>query len=367
MKTIRFFALCAICVCAFGCQKGGKYTLSVAVPDEWNGGKAYLAYYNGRQLQQTDSAQIDNGMFVFDGRQDTAVYRLLKIEKQGKRPLIMAPVVIEAGEIRVSFDGNNAIVGGTPLNDILQQYFDIEKVYEPRMDSLYVAYMQTDNSDVERIRAIETEFDSLDMERSKQVVTFVEANADNAAGAYAFVHNYRSLSDEQQAAIIDKAGENFMCQPGVKPIADHLAIVRHVAVGQPFADLTMQNLNGDTVRLSDFVGKGRYVVVDFWASWCRPCRRAMPQLKSIYKKYGDKIEIVGVSFDNNEAAWKQCVAELELSWQHMSDLKGWQSAAAETYGIDAIPHLMLITPDGIIAAKKLTDESLDEKLRELIH
>lgn len=365
MKHLKIFALCALCAGAFGCQNAGKYTLTATVPDTWDGGKAYLAHYNGRELRLNDSARIENGAFTFQNAQDTAVYRLLLIEKAGKHEFI-APVVVEGGKISVDFDGEHATVGGTPLNKALQQYLDIERQFEPQMDSLFVAYLRADDADTALQHAIEARYDSLETAQSEQAAAFIEANADNAAGAYAFVQNYRSLSEERQTAIIEKADENFLRQPGVEPIAERLETVKRVAVGQHFTDLAMAGLDGGETRLSDFAGKGRYVVVDFWASWCGPCRRSMPELKNIYKKYSGKIEIVGISFDNDETAWRKCVADLELPWRHMSDLKGWQSAAAKAYGIDAIPHLMLIDPDGIIVAKKLNDKSLAEKLQELI-
>ncbi len=365
MKHLKIFALCVICAGAVGCQKANKYTLNATVPTDWDGGMAYLAHYDGRDLLMDDSARIDKGAFVLKNHQDTVVYRLLLLKKDGNREFI-APVIVEGGHISVAYNGRNATIGGTPQNEILQQYLDIEQQFAPQMDSLFVAYMKADESDTELQHAIEMCYDSLDAEAQRLSVAFVEANTDNAAGAYAFVQNYRSLSDEQQSAIVDKAGENFLCQPGVAPIVERLELTKKVAVGKPFADFAMYDLNGNEVRLSQFVGNSRYLVVDFWASWCRPCRQSMPELKAIYKKYGAKIDIVGVSFDSDKAAWEKCVADLELPWHHISDLKGWHSAAAQIYGIDAIPHLMLIDPDGNIVAKKLNDQSLAEKLEELL-
>lgn len=360
MKPTRILALCAVCVCAMSCH---RYTIDGKVPDTWNGGKAYLAHYDGRKLLLDDSTAIADGTFQFKGSQDTVFYRQLLLDKDGERDMA-APVILEKGRISVTYDGRNATIGGTAQNDVLQQYLDLVRGAENMLDSLYQVYAASDNNP-QRQRAIEEEFDSCYSALLETAIDYIKQNTDNAAGAYVFVS--LSLDDEDQIEILEKASENFLCQPGVAAIAARLEKMKQVAIGKKFADLTMHDVNGNEAHLSDFVGNGRYLVVDFWASWCRPCRQSMPELKAIYKKYGDKIDIVGISFDNDEAAWKRCIDNLELPWHHMSDLKGWQSVAAEVYGIDAIPHLMLIDPDGIIVAKKLNDRSLAEKLEELLH
>ncbi|MDY6037267.1 MAG: TlpA disulfide reductase family protein, partial [Paludibacteraceae bacterium] len=154
-------------------------------------------------------------------------------------------------------------------------------------------------------------------------------------------------------------------QPQVQKIAERVEQLKKVAVGTQFTDFEMDDLDGNRVRLSDFVGKGTYVVVDFWASWCAPCRRSMPALKALYEQYNSKIDIVGVSFDKDGDAWEACVATLELPWHHMSDLKGWKSEAAAIYCVNSIPHLMLIDNNGTIVARNLYDNTLAEKLHEL--
>ncbi len=363
MKHLKFLTLCALCAVTMGCQKANKYTLNASVPDEWDGGTAYLAHFNGRNLVMDDSTAIENGAFRFKGAQDTVFYRQLLIEKPGNREMVV-PVILEKGKISVSYNGREATVGGTPQNDAVQQYIDLIRDAENALDSLYEIYaMNDDNLPLQQ--KIEEEYDSLSDELTEKMVDYIKLHNSDAAGALVFVQIYRMLDDEQQIEIMEAAGENFLCQPGIAPISERLEQMKKVAVGKPFVDLTMRNLDGNEAHLADFVGNGKYLVVDFWASWCRPCRQSMPELKEIYKRYAGKIEIVGVSFDSNEAAWKKCVADLELPWNHISDLKGWQSAASEVYGVDAIPHLMLIAPDGTIVAKKLNDESLAEKLEEL--
>lgn len=136
--------------------------------------------------------------------------------------------------------------------------------------------------------------------------------------------------------------------------------------GSMYKDLTMQDLNGKQVKLSDWVGKGKYVLVDFWASWCGPCRAEMPNVVEAYNKYHSKgLEIVGVSFDQKKDAWVAMVKKLGMEWPQMSDLKGWQCAAGKIYGIRSIPSNILLDPQGKIVASDLRGEDLQKKLAEI--
>lgn len=138
-------------------------------------------------------------------------------------------------------------------------------------------------------------------------------------------------------------------------------------IGKQFIDVEATDENGESHALSEYAGKGKWVLLDFWASWCGPCRAEMPNVKTAYRKYHDKgFEIVGFSFDEKKKAWLKAINDMNLTWIHLSDLKGWGSIAAEVYEIEGIPDNLLIDPKGKIVAHDLRGEELQQALAKFI-
>jgi len=136
--------------------------------------------------------------------------------------------------------------------------------------------------------------------------------------------------------------------------------------GTMFHELTMKDMEDREVKLSQWAGKGNYVLVDFWASWCGPCRQEMPNVIQNYERYHAKgFEIVGVSFDQKKDAWVAAIQQMGMRWPQMSDLKGWQCAASDIYGVRSIPASVLLDPQGKIIAIDLRGNALGAKLKEI--
>jgi len=168
----------------------------------------------------------------------------------------------------------------------------------------------------------------------------------------------------------DQANQLFaMLSPAVKvsyygkQVQESVAIEKRSGIGA-HPDFAMADVNGKPVKLSSF--KGKYVLVDFWASWCAPCRKENPNVLANYKKYHNKgFEVLGVSLDSKKEPWLKAIQADGLTWIHVSDLKGWNNAAAEEFGVKVVPSNFLLDKDGKVIAKNIREEQLSNKLKSI--
>ena len=195
----------------------------------------------------------------------------------------------------------------------------------------------------------------------------LQKNIANPVGVFLFKQTFYNNSTDENEALLQQIPANFQNDETIVRIKEMTDKQKKTAVGTQFVDFEMQTPEGKAVKLSDYVGKGKVVLVDFWASWCGPCRREMPNLVETYAKYkGKNFEIVGVSLDQDGAAWKEAIKKLNMTWPQMSDLKFWQSEGAQLYAVNSIPHTVLIDGSGKIIARGLHGEELQAKIAEAV-
>ena len=153
--------------------------------------------------------------------------------------------------------------------------------------------------------------------------------------------------------------------PTVDAFVQQMAVLKAVQVGQSAPAFTINNLEGKPLSLADF--KGKFVLLDFWASWCQPCRQENPNVVKVYNKFKNKnFDILGISLDTDKAAWQNAIKADGLTWHHVSELKDFNGETVRKYQVDAIPSSFLINPQGIIVAKNLRGEELDSFLTKTI-
>lgn len=380
MKRIISFVAASVVLAACS-QKAGYEIDGTVNSTDLNGKYVFLSEYKDGALQRIDSVVVENGKFAFKGEQATPVYGYISFNASdlnlpenkgrnttGESKAFNLPIILENGSMTAVMDSLSTI-NGTVLNDAYTEFRKVTKSINDEQFALYSEAMQLRKDSAitpEKDEEFGNRAKAISEKRQSTLVTYIEKNLNNVTGGMALSNFKKVVNDEMQGSWIEKADSAFKSAPGVDKIVNRFETLKRVSVGQPFVDFEMENMDGKMQKLSDYVGKGNYVLIDFWASWCGPCRAEMPNVVKAYNKYHKQgFEIVGISFDNKKEAWVGAVKEMKMPWPQLSDLKGWQCAAAPIYAVNSIPLTILVDPQGIIIAKQLRGDELEAKLAEI--
>lgn len=336
-------------------------------------GKVYLGHEVNGNPVKVDSATLVNGEFVFKGAVKSPEFYSLT-HKNLKYPI---QFILENSAITVTKTADSlamAEVKGSAAQEVYMGFYT-----EPWKEITAKAgqiYGKIDKAEAAAKAAgvkvdsltragFDQEFAALDVQNKNAVKEYIGKHP-SSAGAAAIIYDrfiaypnfpvatelFASLTKDAQQSVIGSS------------ITKAIAIDAKTAKGKLAPAFSMADKDGKIVHLSDF--KGKYVLIDFWASWCGPCRKENPNVVAAYKKYHDKgFEIIGISLDSNKEAWLKAVDKDGLTWTHLSDLKGWQCATATTYGVKAVPASFLIDPNGKVVGKDLRGEELNKTLADL--
>ncbi len=237
--------------------------------------------------------------------------------------------------------------------------------YQNEINDLNSAYYEAmTNKDQEAIKEIQNKAMALEGDHAVKVMKVIE----EMDGSFAALAALGMLNEKNNFLFIDelvnKLNERYPNTKMITTLMAQLDDMRALSIGQLAPEISLPNPEGNLVNLSDL--RGNYVLIDFWAAWCRPCREENPNVVRLYNQYNDKgFEVFGVSLDRTKEAWIKAIEEDQLNWTQVSDLKYFNSAAAALYQINAIPATYLLDPEGKIIAKDLRGQSLENKLREI--
>ncbi len=368
MKKYLLFAAAAIL--ATGCTEKKGYEITGTVSNtDLNGNYVYLYDFGGTDAAPVDSALVENGTFVLSGDQEDPIWVTLKfadhVVKQGRamaaqNPPYTASFILENGKINVLLNDISS-VSGTSKNEGLTAFQAALREHQEELNEISASANTSDPAAREEAMKRYNEAS----ERYKTTIkNYIAGNKDNVAGGkflYDFRHN---LNEQERRELIENADETFVAAPGVDQVMQHLETLSKVAVGKKFTDVELADPKGEMHKLSEYAGNGKVVLIDFWAAWCPPCRAQMPFLVELYRKYkGQDFEIVGISLDRTTEEWEKGIKDLNITWPQMGDLKYWQSEGAALYGVNSIPHLVLVGKDGTIVAKNIHGEELENTIK----
>ena len=368
MKRLLFI-LSSICLLAACSDSSKGYTITGKAEGTQDGDTVYMCQLMGVSMVPVDSAYIKNGQFRFKGDVEGCTLRYLMPFHDGK-PVGMAVIVLENAPIKtvITLNGSEGtVVKGGPSQQLYENYSTGWRTFTEKMEEPWQT-AHDPNADPAAREAAQRTLDSLDVAMKEYNKSFIITHVPSAISDMIFGSCQADLSDAEREELLKLLGEKQPQYPAYKAVMAQREATKATAVGEKYTDLEMPGVNeGETIRVSDYVGKYPLVLIDFWASWCGPCRQEMPHVLKTWLAFHDEgFQVVGVSFDNDHEAWHEAIHELKMGWPQMSDLKGWDSEGAKVYNVRAIPANVLIDKDGRIVARDLRGDALYNKVAELL-
>lgn len=366
MKKLLLTIMSAMLLTSVSAQNG--YTITGTAEGTVKGDTIFLCEMQGWfAMVPLDTAIVKKGKFEFTGQFDGCTHRYLLAMHKGEN-VATAAILLENAPISVQMfkdEKKNIIVGG-PSARLWDEYERGAKEFDDRMAADWSVCLDThvaeDNKIKERLLV-----NTYSADRKNYTKRFMLQHIGTPVADYLLAQTQSDFTKEEQEQLLKLFGQQKQQFYVYKGIMAQRAIDQRTGIGAQFTDFSMPDPKGKMISVSDYVKKNKYTLIDFWASWCGPCRAEMPTVVKAYDLYHAKgFEVVGVSLDNNKEAWIKAIDQLKMPWPNMSDIKGWGCAAAALYNVKGIPANVLIDQQGKIVAKNLRGQDLLDKMAELL-
>lgn len=345
-----------------------SYLIKGAIPD----GKDELIVLHELTPQKLifiDSVRAKNGKFKLKGS-GLAETTLCYITINSTNPPGIPVILKNGSKIRLTIDNKNGLtysVKGDEENERMHTLYALYTGMDRKLEKLNAEVKEMDPAAVpDSVRkTINDAFANLNRERNQAIKKFIQQDKGTLAVFFAATYLHSKPIPALMAEAYGKLEQKHPKSKYGLELKTQLDRIAPLSPGAMAPEIALTNPDGDTLRLSDL--RGKIVLIDFWASWCGPCRRENPSVVKLYKKYNSKgFEILGVSLDKTKTRWVDAIEKDGLAWKHVSDLKGWKSSAAATYNVHSIPHTVLIDQDGRIIESGLRSHQLEPLLEDFL-